>query len=178
MQHEPRLSPYHVLARVAEAHAGEEGNSRLIEEEATQEVLRLIAEDAYDGEVPGPAELLHAFVSAQIKRIPRQEAALFKNQVRKMPLTGALDLGTQWERTILVCGKDALTAVTGMDQTQGRIVTLGGLRAADVRLMRVEQQLNLEKQARAVQEMGDRYRLLEDMLVRHVNYYSYMAAAA
>jgi hypothetical protein len=178
MQHEPRLSAYHVLARVAEAHAAEEGNSRLIEEETTDEILRLIAEDTYDGEIPDPQQLLRAYIETQVKRIPRQEASRFKQQVRKMPLSGALDLGTQWERTILVCGKEALTALTGVEQMHGRIVTLGGLRDTDVRLMRVEQQLNLEKQAQAVQEMGDRYRLLEASLARHVNYHAYRTAVA
>jgi hypothetical protein len=177
-QHEPKLSIEQVLAEKAALHKGEPANATVVQRETVEKVLDLIDQKQLADKVPGTDELLRDWVAAAARRLPKLGADRLKSALRSGAATATLDLGDEWGLPILVCGKEALDAMYGTMHTQGRIVALGDLTSTDVQLMRMQQQINLDRQRMSVEDMADRYRALEQLLVKHPDYRSMMAAAS
>jgi len=177
MNHEPRTTLAAIAARAANRHHGDPGNNAITGQETVDEAIRLQQEDGIEG-APNIGDLLRAYWGQQYQKLIRHGSSHVKGVIGDTTSQGWFDLGDDYDLTILVCGRDALSQMHGTPFTSGRVVTLGQFDSTDVRLMALEQRINLQRQQAAHDRDQPRYTALSQALAAAGNYYQYRQAQA
>jgi hypothetical protein len=176
-RHEPPRTIRSILATTADRHVDERENSGLVIDETVSEVIAALAEGDLDEKPPSQADLERAWVSGQVRRLRRSHTESIRALISAQgDVMMPFDLGEEYDMAFTVCGPRALNEMYGIEVTQGRIVTLGSLVSSDVRLMSLEQVIDLRVKRLAVERDRPLHDALAAQIARYPNYRAYRNA--
>lgn len=174
--HEPGQTTAQILAEVIEKHAAEVANRDLVINGAKEAIQGARGEGLWTGEMPDALELELSWLERELTRLLRQGQVFVKKQITA---DGShLDLGDDFDVSFTVCGKDALVEYYGVEFLHGRVITLGSMTSDDIRLMALEQDINLRKQVDAHRRDQPRFAAAAARLTGFSSYRHLRAAEA